>query len=145
MAHVRCRRGSLYRRFLLSDLSFPLTNSFFSSQRAAWPPYFDDLNAIIFLAPISCFDEKLAEDRRVNRLEDSLLLWKAVCANKLLRHTQLTLFLNKCDLLEKKLEAGVQFRNYVPSYGEAKKNDVETVTKCELLRSGFALFAMDLS
>jgi hypothetical protein len=53
------------------------------------------MNAIIFLAPISCFDEKLAEDRRVNRLEDSFLLWKAVCGNKLLAKTQLILFLNK--------------------------------------------------
>lgn len=138
MANVRRRRCSLSRTSLLSP-SLPSHSTHtiphfpIHFQRAAWPPYFDDLNAIIFLAPISCFDEKLAEDRRVNRLEDSLLLWKAVCANKLLRHTQLTLFLNKCDLLEKKLEAGVQFRNYVPSYGEGKRNDVETVTKCEFL------------
>ncbi|KAI0339142.1 G-alpha-domain-containing protein [Trametopsis cervina] len=37
------------------------------TQRPAWFPYFDDCNAIIFLAPISCFDEKLAEERKVNR------------------------------------------------------------------------------
>lgn len=24
---------------------------------AAWAPYFDDMDAIIFLAPISCFDQ----------------------------------------------------------------------------------------
>lgn len=89
------------------------------------------MNAIIFLAPISCFDEKLAEDRRVNRLEDSFLLWNAVCSNKLLRKTMLILFLNKCDLLERKLNAGVDFRHYVPSYGNGKANDVGTVTKCE--------------
>jgi len=87
------------------------------------------MNAIIFLAPISCFDEKLAEDRRVNRLEDSFLLWKAVCANKLLQKTMLILFLNKCDLLERKVTAGVEFRNYVPSYGNERKNDVGSVTK----------------
>ncbi|KLO07523.1 G-alpha-domain-containing protein [Schizopora paradoxa] len=99
------------------------------SLRAAWPPFFDDMNAIIFLAPISCFDEKLAEDRRVNRLEDSFLLWKAVCANKLLRKTMLILFLNKCDLLERKLNAGVEFKHYVPSFGGERKNDVASVTK----------------
>ena len=54
------------------------------SQRAAWYPYFDDANAILFLAPISCFDELLAEDRRVNRLEDSFLLWKGIIQSKLL-------------------------------------------------------------
>jgi hypothetical protein len=35
---------------------------------AAWVPYMDDVDAIIFLAPISCFDQVLAEDPKVNRL-----------------------------------------------------------------------------
>lgn len=60
------------------------------SLRAAWAPFFDDVNAIIFLAPISAFDEKLAENPRVNRLEDSFLLWKAVVGNKLLSKTQVS-------------------------------------------------------
>lgn len=60
-------------------------------QRHAWYPYFDDINALIFLAPISCFDERLAEDRRVNRLQDSLLIWKAVCSSQLLAKVQLIL------------------------------------------------------
>ncbi|CCM01087.1 uncharacterized protein FIBRA_03135 [Fibroporia radiculosa] len=54
------------------------------SSRAAWLPYFDDANAVLFLAPISCFDEYLAEDAHVNRLEDSVLLWKSVIQSKLL-------------------------------------------------------------
>lgn len=53
------------------------------------------MDAIIFLAPISCFDERLAEDRRVNRLEDTYLLWKTLCGLKLLSKTQIILFLNK--------------------------------------------------
>lgn len=40
---------------------------------------------------VSPFDEKLAEDKRINRLEDSYLLWRSVCANKLLARTQLIL------------------------------------------------------
>ncbi|TDL19263.1 G-alpha-domain-containing protein [Rickenella mellea] len=96
--------------------------------RQAWAHHFDDMNAIIFLAPISCFDEKLAEDRRVNRLEDSFLLWKAVCGNKLLAKTQLILFLNKCDLLEKKLKAGVRVKDSVPSFAD-RANNASTVAK----------------
>ncbi|GJE88993.1 guanine nucleotide-binding protein subunit alpha [Phanerochaete sordida] len=98
------------------------------TQRAAWFPYFDDCDAIIFLAPISCFDEKLAEDRRVNRLEDSYQLWKMICANKLLSKAQIILFLNKCDLLDKKLKSGVRVRDFVPSFGD-RKNDLQTVAQ----------------
>ena len=65
------------------------------------------MNAIIFLAPISCFDEKLAEDKRVNRLEDSYQLWKMICSNKLLHKAQIVLFLNKCDLCKFSLESSV--------------------------------------
>lgn len=34
---------------------------------ASWIPFFDDCH-IIFLAPVSCFDQALAEDRDVNRV-----------------------------------------------------------------------------
>ncbi|EKM76630.1 hypothetical protein AGABI1DRAFT_102244 [Agaricus bisporus var. burnettii JB137-S8] len=98
------------------------------SSRAAWYPYFDDVDAIIFLAPISPFDEKLSEDRRVNRLEDSYLLWKSVCSCKLLARTQIILFLNKCDLLQAKLQRGIRIRDSVPSFGD-RKNDLSTATK----------------
>jgi guanine nucleotide-binding protein subunit alpha len=30
------------------------------TRRAAWLPYFEDVNAVLFLAPISCFNETLA-------------------------------------------------------------------------------------
>jgi len=98
------------------------------NSRAAWYPYFDDADAVIFLAPISPFDEKLTEDKRVNRLEDSYLLWRSVCANKMLARTQLILFLNKCDLLQAKLQRGIRIRDSVPSFGD-RKNDFSTATK----------------
>ncbi|KAI0761029.1 guanine nucleotide binding protein, alpha subunit [Trametes elegans] len=90
--------------------------------RAAWFPYFDDANAILFLAPISCYDELLQEDRRVNRLEDSFLLWKAIVQSKLLARCIIVLFLNKYDLLEKKLRGGTPVRKYLPSFGERENS-----------------------
>ncbi|KAH9851284.1 G-alpha-domain-containing protein [Lenzites betulinus] len=98
------------------------------TQRYAWYPYFDDCDAIIFLAPINCFDERLAEDRRVNRLEDSYVLWKAVATSKLLAKTSIILFLNKSDLLKEKLESGVLLRDHVQSYGD-RPNDAESAIK----------------
>jgi guanine nucleotide-binding protein subunit alpha len=46
------------------------------------------------LTPLS-FYEVLEEDTRVNRLEDSVVLWKEICANELLQNCQLILFFNK--------------------------------------------------
>uniref|UniRef100_A0A0W0FX79 G-alpha-domain-containing protein n=1 Tax=Moniliophthora roreri TaxID=221103 RepID=A0A0W0FX79_MONRR len=98
------------------------------NQRHAWAPYFEDVNAIIFLAPISAFDQVLSEDPRVNRLEDSLLLWKCVISNKLLANVNIVLFLNKCDLLQAKLNAGVQLNEHMISYAD-RPNDYESVSK----------------
>ncbi|KAL7284024.1 hypothetical protein ACG7TL_001299 [Trametes sanguinea] len=91
---------------------------------ATWVPFFDD--AIIFLAPISAFDQTLVEDRSVNRLEDSVLLWKEVCSNKLLAKVDLVLFLNKCDILASKLKSGIRLANF----GD-RPNEPEVVEKCE--------------
>ncbi|KAH9932360.1 G-protein alpha subunit [Fomitopsis serialis] len=88
------------------------------SSRAAWVPYFEDANALLFLTPISCFDESLEEDRHVNRLEDSFILWKSVVGSKLLRRCIIVLFLNKYDLLAKKLKAGATINKHLSSYGE---------------------------
>ncbi|KAG8216486.1 guanine nucleotide binding protein, alpha subunit [Butyriboletus roseoflavus] len=93
----------------------------------AWAPYFDDMNAIIFLAPISCFDQVLQEDLSVNRLADSFLLWKSIVSNPLLKKTDLVLFLNKCDILRAKLESGIRLGDYITSYGN-RPNDFESAS-----------------
>ncbi|KAF8633887.1 hypothetical protein AX15_001192 [Amanita polypyramis BW_CC] len=97
------------------------------SQRAAWVPYFDDMDTIIFLAPTSSFDQVLSEDTSVNRLEDSVNLWKSLVSNKLLKDTNLILFLNKIDILKAKLNAGVKMADFVVSYGD-RPNDYEHVS-----------------
>ena len=87
------------------------------------------MDAIIFLAPLSVFDEKLLEDNRVNRLQDSYELWKQVTSNKVLAKTQIILFLNKYDIFVKKLNRGVRVRDYISSYAE-RDNTPEVAVKC---------------
>jgi hypothetical protein len=101
------------------------------------------VDAIIFLAPISGFDQVLVEDKSVNRLEDSVLLWKAVCSNKLLANVDLVLFLNKCDILEAKLNAGVRLAKYVRSYGD-RPNDLDTASKCKWCHVTCILFSLGI-
>ena len=91
-------------------------------QRHAWVPYFDDATAIIFLAPISAFDQYLEEDARTNRVDDSLQLFTAICSNKLLKNAHLVLLLNKTDILRKKLDSGIRVRKYITSYGDRPNN-----------------------
>jgi guanine nucleotide-binding protein subunit alpha len=104
-------------------------------QRHAWVPYFDDAAAIIFLAPISAFDQYLEEDPRTNRIDDSLQLFTTTCSNKLLKNASMVLMLNKNDLLKKKLQAGVMVKKYITSYGE-RENRYEDVA--EYFRAHFA-------
>lgn len=97
-------------------------------QRHAWVPYFEDATAIIFLAPMSAFDQYLEEDPRVNRIDDSFQLFTAICQNKLLSKAALVLMLNKADLLRTKLETGTRVRKYISSYGD-RPNTYEEVSE----------------
>ncbi|KAF9530040.1 guanine nucleotide binding protein, alpha subunit [Crepidotus variabilis] len=97
------------------------------SQRAVWAQFFDDVNAVIFMAPMSGFNQVLAEDESINRLTDSLRIWQAICSNKLLADVEFILFLNKLDILETKLSSGIQFSSFVTSY--TGKNETKPVAK----------------
>ncbi|OCH87361.1 G-alpha-domain-containing protein [Obba rivulosa] len=112
------------------------------SLRAAWAPYFDDMDAIIFLAPISCFDQVLDEDPSVNRVEDSVLLWRSIVSNVLLANTSVVLFLNKVDILQAKLDAGIRFGSYIVSYGN-RPNNYENAS--QYMRRKFAQILKDYS
>ena len=41
----------------------------------------------------------------------------------------LLVFMNKCDLLHRKLNRGIMVKKYLPSYGD-RDNDYNTVTHC---------------
>ncbi|KAI0635765.1 G-protein alpha subunit [Trametes polyzona] len=95
-------------------------------QRHTWIPYFDDATAIIFLAPVSAFDQYLDEDPRTNRIDDSLQLFKQICSNALLKRAHLVLFLNKTDVLRAKIASGIRVNKYITSYGD-RANEYDAV------------------
>ncbi|TEB37471.1 G-alpha-domain-containing protein [Coprinellus micaceus] len=76
--------------------------------------------------PLSSFNETLAEAPRVNCMDDTFALWKTICSNKLLAKVQIILFMNKTDILRKKLESGIKVRHYIQEFHD-KGNDYETV------------------
>jgi len=103
--------------------------------RAAWVPYFEDVDMLLFIAPVSAFNQTLSEDRRVNRLWDSFLLWKSLCLHKLLKKATFVLLLNKYDILDAKLRSGIQFRDFVTSYKDRPNN---TKNVLEYLKGKFS-------
>lgn len=103
--------------------------------RAAWVPYFEDVNVLLFIAPVSAFNQTLTEERSVNRLWDTFLLWKGVCKHHLLRRATFIVLLNKSDLLDAKIRSGVQFRQFVTSYKD-RPNRTENIL--EYLKEKFS-------
>jgi hypothetical protein len=79
----------------------------------------------------------------VNRLEDSFILWRQICSSRLLSKASLILFLNKCDLLKKKLKAGARVERYLPSFA-GRSNDLGTVVKCVWMISAPSTSGSDL-
>ena len=49
------------------------------------------------------------------------------------------MFLNKYDLLEKKLESGVPAKKFMPSFGD-RDNTAGVFAKCALIRVSVAVF-----
>ncbi|KAF9280048.1 guanine nucleotide-binding protein subunit alpha [Mortierella antarctica] len=76
------------------------------SLRKYWAPYFDDVDAIIFMAALSAFDQPCEDDPRLNRLQDALALFNSIVNHKLFDQTSIILFLNKIDIFQRKLEEG---------------------------------------
>ncbi|KAF5351270.1 hypothetical protein D9756_008226 [Leucocoprinus leucothites] len=128
----RSQRYALSFKAAGSDVYVPFLFIFII---AAWVPFFDDMDVIIFLAPISAFDQMLEEDPKLNRLMDSFQLWSALVSNELLSHTNIILFLNKFDIFQAKIEAGIPLVNYVTSYRD-RPNTVESTS--EYLQRKFA-------
>ena len=47
------------------------------------------MDVILFLMPLSCFNERMPENRRMSQLEDSINIWKKIVESKLLQNSTL--------------------------------------------------------
>lgn len=112
--------GGIPREWVVYDVGGSRT------QRAAWLPYFDTSDAIIFIASLSAFDQTLTEDPTLNRMEDSLRMFRDLVSSPVLKDVNIVLFLNKVDLLDSKLKSGIQLAHYFKRYGD-RPNETEAV------------------
>lgn len=63
-----------------------------------------------------------------------MAIWKILCTSKLLEKTTLILFLNKMDILKRKLRDGIMVNKYVEGYGN-RPNEFTEVYRCKFIQS----------
>lgn len=73
------------------------------SERRKWIDCFDNVDAVIFVAALSEFDQALAEAKRTNRMVEALTTFRSVCNNRAFANTSIMLFLNKKDIFAEKI------------------------------------------
>lgn len=95
------------------------------SQRDKWFQCFESVTSILFLASSSEFDQQLLEDRRTNRLTESLNIFECIVNNKTFASVSIILFLNKSDLLEEKIQRS-NIKHYFPEF-EGEPDNLEDV------------------
>lgn len=86
-------------------------------ERRKWLRLFDSINAIIFLTALSEYDQTWSEEEEdgMNRLELSLQLFCETLKYRGFVDTSIILFLNKVDVLQKKV-ATSDLSRYFPEY-----------------------------
>jgi GTPase SAR1 family protein len=93
------------------------------SERRKWIDCFDSVDAVIFVAALSEYDQTLAEARRTNRMVEALELFRSICNNRAFANTSVMLFLNKRDIFQEKLQySDIAAQKPFADYGGPQKD-----------------------
>lgn len=99
------------------------------SERRKWIQCFDDVKSVLFVCALSAYDMCLLEDANVNRLDESLKLFRGICNNRFFSKSCLILFLNKVDLFRDKIRfSGRHMRYFFPDFPGPDK-DVDSAAR----------------
>eukprot|EP01084_Bolivina_argentea_P129277 228335_1 len=95
--------GIVEQHFVISNNWFHIYDIGSNSEKKNWIHCFDNVTAVIFVASLSCYDERTFEDSGdENALVDSIILFEEICNLTWFKQTPMILFLNKRDLFRKK-------------------------------------------
>jgi len=98
------------------------------SERRKWIDCFEGVDAVVFVAALSEYDQILAESKRVNRMMEALDLFESVAKNRAFQDTSIMLFLNKKDIFMEKVEySDISAVSYFSDYDGAPKSFDEGV------------------
>jgi len=142
---LRCRQrtsGIIETEFSVGGLEFKMVDvGGQRSERRKWIHCFNDVQALIFVVAINEYDMKLSEDKRVNRMMESLLLWQEIRKNEWFSDSSIILFLNKSDLFREKItkvDLNVTFKDY--SGGKSYENALSYINKLFVSDAGRDIF-----
>jgi GTPase SAR1 family protein len=74
------------------------------NERKKWIHCFEDVTAVLFVAAISAYNQKLYEDATVDRIDEAFNLFENICNSRWFKATSIILFLNKSDLFAEKIK-----------------------------------------
>lgn len=93
------------------------------SERKKWIHCFDNVDYVLFVVAMSEYDQVLFEDRCVNRMHESLNLFREMVNNSFFAETPFIVFFNKKDIFEEKVRSK-SIRVAFPTY-QGGLNDVQ--------------------
>ncbi|XP_056264336.1 guanine nucleotide-binding protein subunit alpha-12a isoform X1 [Pseudoliparis swirei] len=110
----KATKGIVEHDFVIKKIPFKMVDvGGQRSQRQKWFQCFDGITSILFMVSSSEYDQVLMEDRRTNRLVESMNIFETIVNNKLFLNVSIILFLNKTDLLVEKIRT-VDIRKHFP-------------------------------
>lgn len=86
-----------------SQMTWNMVNLRNSISNRKWMHYFDDIHVVLFVAPLSDYDQYLIEDSSQSHMHEWMVLFDSVINSQRFMHKSVILFLNKCDLFKKKI------------------------------------------
>ncbi|XP_060945489.1 guanine nucleotide-binding protein subunit alpha-12a [Limanda limanda] len=112
----KATKGIVEHDFIIKKIPFKMVDvGGQRSQRQKWFQCFDGITSILFMVSSSEYDQVLMEDRRTNRLVESMNIFETIVNNKLFLNVSIILFLNKTDLLVEKIRT-VDIRKNFPEF-----------------------------
>jgi len=107
------------------------------NERRKWVHFFDNTDAIIFVAALSEYNQLLWEDHRSNRMKEAIGLFRGIVNLPVFKKSDVILFLNKSDLFKSKV-GKYRIKDYFRDYSgnETEEDGIEFFKKkfCEQRR-----------
>jgi len=94
------------------------------NERRKWMHFFDNTAAIIFVAALSGYNQLLWEDNRNNRMREAIGLFRGIVNLDVFKGSHVILFLNKCDLFEKKVGKYLVAEHFKDYDGKETKDEI---------------------